>query len=222
MRSPRSTQSQASQQERQREAQLAQQLLEGDDSAFEEFVNRMRKRLFNYAMLMCGHPDDAEEVTQEALLKAFENFHQLRDPNSVRAWIFRIARNECLMKRRKSIFAPAEEISLDEPLPGVEDDGGQLRLEIADWTLAPEDEVFRKELREILKDAIQKLPPTYRSVFLLREVEGLSTRETAEVLGVSEEVVKTRLHRARMALRQQLDDYLWGYVAKQQASEPRT
>jgi RNA polymerase sigma-70 factor (ECF subfamily) len=157
---------------------------------------------------MCGDREDAEEVAQEALLKAFENFSALREPQRVRPWMFRIAKNACLMKRRKSVFAPSKELSLDEFLPATNRDGEHRHIEIADWSRLPDDELLRSELRHELKRAIAEMPETYRSVLLLRDVEELSTAETADVLDVSVDVVKTRLHRGRLALRQKLDGYL--------------
>lgn len=191
------------------EVELARQLLAGSPEAFERFVDVFRSKIFQYSLMMCGHREDAEEVAQDTLLKVFENFDQLRDPERVRAWVFRIARNACYMKRRKSVFAPAQELSIEDFIPKSEKgDGGPRRLEIADWSALPVDQVLRSELRSVLDAAIQELPDIYRAVILLRDVEELTTGETAEVLEVSEEVVKTRLHRARLAVRQKLDKYL--------------
>jgi RNA polymerase sigma-70 factor (ECF subfamily) len=194
--------------EREAEITLARQLLAGNLEAFERFAQTFRSKIYQYSLLMCGHREDAEEVAQDTLLKVFENFDQLREPERVRAWVFRIARNACLMKRRKSVFAPIQELSLDEFLPAVDHRGGQRKLEIADWSALPDSQVLQSELKEILEEAIGELPDIYKSVILLRDVEELSTEETAQVLDVSEDVVKTRLHRARLAVRQKLDKYL--------------
>jgi len=157
---------------------------------------------------MCGHREDAEEVSQETLLKVFENFDQLREPQHLRAWVLRIAKNFCLMKRRRSQFAPTQELSLDEFMPVLDHNGGQVKLQIADWSALPEDRVLRHELRAVLGKAIAALPDIYRSVVLLRDVEELSTEETAQILDLTADAVKTRLHRARLAIRQDLDSYL--------------
>ena len=154
---------------------------------------------------MCGHREDAEEVAQEALLKVFENFDQLHEPERVRAWVFQIAKNACLMKRRKSIFAPSHEISLDQE---AGPDGSERKLEIADWSGLPDRQYLQTELREALYRAIREVPPNYRSVILLRDVEELSTQETAQILDLTEDVVKTRLHRGRLAVRRKLQEYL--------------
>lgn len=156
---------------------------------------------------MCGDREDAEEVAQETLLKVFENFSQVREPERVRPWVFRVAKNACLMKRRKSMFAPAVELSLDQLMPARQD-GDPVRIEIADWSALPEDLLLQAELRDTLTAAIGELPETYRSVILLRDLEELSTQETAEILELTEDVVKTRLHRARLAVRQKLDERL--------------
>jgi RNA polymerase sigma-70 factor (ECF subfamily) len=199
--------------ERERETEMARQLAAGDPAAFDRFVDHFRSKIFQYSWLMCGQREDAEEVAQETLLKVFENFDQLREPERVRSWVFRIARNACLMKRRKSIFAPAQELSLDELLPATQQDGGEMRIEIADWSGLPDAEVLRSELRDVLHRAIEELPDTYRPVLILRDVEELSTEETAQVLDVSTDVVKTRLHRARLSLRLKLHAYFRGAPA---------
>ena len=174
-------------------------MLNGDAGAFERFVEYFRAKVFSYSWLMCGQREDAEEVAQEALLRAFQSFDQLRDPQKVRSWIFRVAKNACLMKRRKSVFAPTQELSLDNLLPASQ---------IADWSGLPDRRMLQSEMKQVLDTAISELPQNYRSVVLLRDVENLSTSETAHVLDLTEDVVKTRLHRGRLALRQKLDEYL--------------
>ena len=181
------------------EIQLARALLAGEPSAFERFVEHFRSKIFRHSMLVCGNPDDAEEVAQETLLKIFENFDQLRDPERVRAWVFRIAKNSCLLQRRKSVFAPQHELPLDELPP---------TSEVADDARLPDQQLQSGELRALLDHVITELPDAYRSVVLLRDLEELSTEETAQILDVSPDVVKTRLHRARAAMRQKLDCYL--------------
>jgi len=171
-------------------------------------VEHFRSKIFQYSWMMCGHREDAEEVAQETLLKVFENFEQLREPERVRSWVFRIAKNACLMKRRRGIFEPAQELSLDELMPLAQRNGQMVKIEIADWSGLPDREVLRTELRDVLQRAMAELPEIYRSVILLRDVEELSTEETAQVLEVSTDVVKTRLHRARLAVRQSIDLYL--------------
>jgi RNA polymerase sigma-70 factor (ECF subfamily) len=150
--------------------------------------------------MVCRQREDAEEVTQEALLRVFQNLGQLKEPERVRAWVFRIARNACLMKRRHGVFAPDRELSLDELKP-------ELMGDHQPW---PDDMVLRHELAETLDLAIAALPEIYRTVLLLRDREELSTAETAGILDISMDTVKTRLHRARLAVRHALDQQLKG------------
>jgi RNA polymerase sigma-70 factor (ECF subfamily) len=178
------------------ETSLARALVAGEADAFERFVEHFRSKIFHYSWLMCGSPDDAEEVAQETLLKVFENFEHLREPERVRAWVFRIARNVCLMQRRRSVFAPAQELSVDDLPPGAE---------VADTGQPPESLYLSGELRDVIDRVIAELPPLYRAVVLLRDREELSTEETAQVLDISVDVVKTRLHRGRAAMRQKLE-----------------
>jgi RNA polymerase sigma-70 factor (ECF subfamily) len=185
--------------DKQDETALAVALLAGEANAFERFVDHFRSKIFHYSWLMCGSPEDAEEVAQETLLKVFESFDQLREPERVRAWVFRIAKNVCLMQRRKSVFAPAHELSVEELPPGAE---------LPDAAQPPESLFLTGELRAVIDRVIAELPPLYRAVVLLRDREELSTEETAQVLDLGIDVVKTRLHRGRAAMRQKLDCYL--------------
>lgn len=196
--------------ERTIETELAEQLMAGQPEAFDRFVEYFRPKIFHYSWLMCGDREDAEEVAQETLLKVFEGIDQVRDAAKIKFWVFRVAKNACLMKRRRSIFAPARELSLDEFLPVRTHDGDQVRIEIADWSALPEELAQRAEMKEMLESAIRQLPETYRSVILLRDIEQLSTQETAHILDLAEDVVKTRLHRARLAVRKALDEHLRG------------
>jgi RNA polymerase sigma-70 factor, ECF subfamily len=182
------------------EIDLARAVLAGEPAAFERFVEHFRSKVFHYSWLMCGSREDAEEVAQEALLNAFEHFDSLREPERVRAWIFRIAKNACLMQRRKSVFAPKQEMSVDELLPS-EEPAGEDR--------PPDAQFLTAELRNVLDRVMVELPPIYRAVVLLRDVEELSTEEAAQILGVATDVVKTRLRRGRLALRQKLECYLY-------------
>jgi RNA polymerase sigma-70 factor (ECF subfamily) len=194
--------------EKEDEIQLARDLMAGMPEAFDRFVEHFRTKVFQYSWLMCGHREDAEEVSQDTLLRVFENFGQLREPERVRSWVLRIAKNFCLMKRRRSQYAPSTELSLDEFMPAVERNGGEVKLQIADWSSLPDDRLLQAELRRVLDQAIAGLPENYRMVILLRDVEELSTEEAAQILDLSADVIKTRLHRARLAIRQELDAYL--------------
>jgi len=191
------------------ETALARALLAGEADAFEHFVEHFRSKIFHYSWLMCGHREDAEEVAQETLLKVFESFDQLREPERVRPWVFRIAKNVCLMQRRKSVFAPAHELSIDELPPSSE---------VPDTGQPVESQFLREELRAVIDRVVAELPPTYRAVVLLRDLEELSTEETAQVLDLGIDVVKTRLHRGRAAMRQKLDCYVHNHCLEDQPS----
>ncbi len=194
--------------DRQQETDLARAVLSGDAAAFDQFVELYRTKIFQYSYLMCGQREDAEEVSQDTLLKVFENLEQLREPERIKAWVFRIAKNACLMKRRRSVFAPRHELSLEELMPSSEWRDGERRLEIADWKNLPDAEFLEREMSEALRKAIAELPEIYRSVVLLRDMEEMTTEEAAEILDVSTDTVKTRLHRGRLAIRKKLDEYL--------------
>jgi RNA polymerase sigma-70 factor (ECF subfamily) len=183
------------------EADLARALLAGEPEAFDRFVETFQSKVFQYSFLMCGQREDAEEVAQETLMKVFESLDQLREPEYVKSWVFRIAKNACLMKRRKSIFAPPHELSLDQPVAAG-------TFEVPDHRELPDRQLLDHETAAWLRLAIVDLPETLRSVVLLRDLEELSTEDTAGILGVSTDVVKTRLHRARLALREKLTPVL--------------
>ena len=186
------------------DVRLARALIDGNLEVFDEFVEVFRTRVFQYSYLMCGQREDAEEVAQDTLMKVFENFARLREPEKVRSWVFRIAKNACLMKRRRSIFAPAHEMSLDHYVEDSSSTGHSREIPAA---LDPPDmQAYRHEMNAALTRAIQHLPPNYRSVILLRDIEELSTEEAAEILEVSVDVVKQRLHRGRLALKKALEE----------------
>jgi len=185
--------------DQQEEARLARALVAGEAGAFDRFVEHFRSKIFHYSWLMCGQKEDAEDVAQETLLNVFDKFSTLRDPDRVRAWVFRIARNACLMQRRRSMFAPPQEVSLEELSPA---------FEAASDVEAVDLQLLDAELRAVLDRVILELPAAYRGVVLLRDLEGLSTEETAQILDLTADVVKTRLHRGRVAMRQKLDCYV--------------
>lgn len=185
---------------------LAEALIAGRREAFEPFVDRFAPLILNFGRRMCGHLDDADEVLQETLLQAYRSLRDLRDPAALRAWVYRVAAHACLRMRRRGKFEPKREISLDEVLPSPRGDGRP--PEIPDWSDVPLDRLLRGELRDELERAILALPKDYRIVVVLRDQEGFTTRETAEMLGVSETLAKVRLHRARLALRKALSGYL--------------
>jgi len=133
------------------------------------------------------------------LLKLFESFDQLRDSERVRPGVFRIAKNAGLMKRRKSVFVASQKLSVEQFLAVGNQADGQVKIEIADWSHLPDDQVLQSEMKQVLDRAMGDLPENYRAVILLRDLEELSTEATAQIVDVTEDTVKQRLHRARFA-----------------------
>src|SRR6201993_2106018 len=174
----------------------------GDVGAFEELVKRYDRNVFRIAQHITQNREDAEDVVQDAFLKAYSNLEQFQGQSKFYTWLVRIAVNEALMKLRRR--RPERTVSLDEDIKTDED---SLPREVADWSPNPEQQYTQSELREILSKTIQGLPPSFRTVFVLRDVEGLSTEETAAALELSVPAVKSRLLRARLQLRERLGRY---------------
>jgi len=184
------------------ELTLVQAAKRGDDSAFEELVRRYDRNVFRIAQHITQNREDAEDVVQEAFLKAYSNLAQFQEQSKFYTWLVRIAVNEALMKLRRR--KPERTVSLDEDIQ-TEDDS--VPREIADWSPNPEQMYNQAELRDILTRTIQGLPAGFRTVFVLRDVEGLSTEETAQALELSIPAVKSRLLRARLQLRERLNRF---------------
>ena len=196
------------------EAVLVEQARGGDLAAFGELVRRYERRVYRTARHIVQNDEDAEDVLQEAMLKAFEHLDSFQGNSKFYTWLVRIAVNESLMKLRKR--KSDRSVSLDE---SIETDEEPIVREIAVWDDNPEQRYSQAELREILDKAIDSLKPIFRTVFILRDVEELSTEETAEALGLSIAAVKSRLLRARLQLRERLTrtfkrkgDQILGYV----------
>ena len=174
----------------------------GDRVEFSRLVDTYSANIYRLALKMLDQPQDAEDVLQETFLKAYRGLKNFDGRARLSTWLFRIATNEALMLLRKH---KPEFVSIDEPVET--EDGEQEPVQIVDWCCLPEGEMMSKEARKHLSEAAERLPHTLRVVFLLRDIEDLSTQETAEVLGLSETAVKTRLSRARMRLREDLSVY---------------
>src|SRR5215831_16287250 len=174
----------------------------GDISAFEELVKRYDRNVFRIAQHITQNREDAEDVVQDAFLKAYQNLEQFQGQSKFYTWLVRIAVNEALMRLRRR--RPERMVSLDEDVK-TEDDS--VPREVADWAPNPEQLYNQSELKDILTRTIQGLPPGFRTVFVLRDVEGLSTEETAQALELSIPAVKSRLLRARLQLRERLSRY---------------
>jgi RNA polymerase sigma-70 factor (ECF subfamily) len=181
------------------ESLLVTEAKAGNYAAFEELVNRYERKIYRLGLNITGNREDAEDVLQEAFLKAFEHLPEFREDSRFYTWIVRIAVNESLMKLRKR--RTSREVPIDD---SPDENGDVLVREFADWKPNPEQEYARAELEGILERGVQALTAGLRTVFYLRDVEGLSTEETADLLNMSVGAVKARLFRARLRLREEL------------------
>jgi RNA polymerase sigma-70 factor, ECF subfamily len=173
----------------------------GELAAFEELVNRYESKIFRLTMNITGNREDAEDAMQDAFLKSYSHLKDFQGDSRFYTWLVRIAANEALMRLRRR---RPNQFSLDEPVQRDED---LMPREIQDWGPGPDQRFAQTEMREILNKAIGELEPDYRIVFQLRDVDELSTEETAEAVGISIPAVKSRLLRARLKLRDKLAKY---------------
>jgi len=173
-----------------------------DKQAFSQFVTAHSDKIYRLALKMLGNVQDAEDVLQETFIKAFNNIDGFEGRSQITTWLYRIAMNEALMllRKRKRLLTNID--------AGIEmDDGEVIPKQIVDWCCLPEKELMTAETQQIISQAVDTLSEANRAAFLLRDVEGLSTREAADVLGISESALKVRLLRARLALREELTQY---------------
>lgn len=161
--------------------------------AMERLLVDAQALAYRFSLLVCGHPEDAEDAMQDALLQTYRNARRIKQPRGFRTWLYRTVKNACLMSRRTKVDQPARFDSLDDGAPGV-----------AAGEPDPEAQTAAAEERRRFQAAFRRLPRPYRLVAFLRDVEGLSTREVAEVAGITEANVKQRLHRARIMLKEAL------------------
>lgn len=176
-------------------------LQNGDRAEFSRLVDTYSGHIFRLGLKMLKNPQDAEDILQETFIKAFKALPNFEGRSKISTWLFRIATNEALMFLRRK---KPDSISVEQP---VENDEDQTPLQIVDWCCLPEGELMSAEALTFLEKSTGELPESLRVVFLLRDIEGLSTRETANVLGLTETAVKTRLSRARLRLRELLTTY---------------
>lgn len=183
------------------ESALVAKAAAGDFAAFEALVKRTEARLYAHLLRLTDNSADARELLQETYLSAFRSLPKFQGNSSFSTWVYRIATNHALMYFRKK---KPEEVYEELSVPSHE----ELKTRnISDWELDPEEAAHRGEVRAVLEKAIAKLPPFYRAVVALRDIEGLSTEETAVALGIQPGAVKTRLHRARIYLRELLNPH---------------
>lgn len=180
------------------------------EANFENFIEAVGKQILRISRRFCGQ-DDADDTMQETLLAAYKHLPntQFENDNALHGWLFRIIKNACLMRKRQSKYAPQNLLSIDTGLENTASGTGK-PIEIADYSTQPDREMLRRELNGAISRAMATLPEEQRKVFVLREIEGKSTRETAEIMNISEQNAKVRLHRAKNALQSQLRDFYFG------------
>jgi RNA polymerase sigma-70 factor (ECF subfamily) len=184
-------------------AALVRDAAGGDRQAMEQLLIRAQEVAYRFSLLVCGHPEDAEDVMQDALLKTYRHVSRIRKPDAFRTWLYQTVRNACLMKRRRRVDEPSRMVSIEQGTGTG--DGGDRPLEVEDHARPADQRLIDAWVGSRLRQALSALPPAYRVIVVLREMEGLSTREVATVTGLSEANVKARLHRARVKLRNQLE-----------------
>lgn len=175
-------------------------LAKKDPESLEEALGLLQGTVFSFSMKVCGQREDAEDTMQEVLVKSIPYLPKFESPRALLVWLYRVAKNRCLMSRRRSKFAPKQDLSLDELMPD------QLEMELLSKNrpVTPESQAIRNQWARRLREAVQKLPPQYRIILVLRDMEGLSDDEVAEVTGLKPGNVRVRLHRARLFVRKEL------------------
>ena len=169
------------------------------DDSLEQALTLLQNTVFSFSMRVCGQREDAEDTMQEVLAKSVPHLPKFDNPKALLVWLYKVAKNRCLMSRRRSKYAPKEELSLEGLMP----DRAELERLSAD-TVNPEAYAIRSEEAGRLRDAIQRLPPQYRIVLVLRDMEGLTDEEVAEITGLRSGTVRVRLHRARLFVRKEI------------------
>jgi RNA polymerase sigma-70 factor (ECF subfamily) len=191
---------------------LLERAKQGDERAFAELVRQYEDMVYNFSFKVCRDKSDATETLQDTFVNVYRKLEQFDGKSKFSTWLYSIVANNCLMKRRRQKLEKAS-VSIDEPqMPGHDHDADNAALReaslVAPWNTTPLDETMTRELRSLLDGAIQKLPVDYRLVFILRDLEGQSAEETAKIMKLSVPAVKSRLRRARVFLREQLNGYM--------------
>jgi RNA polymerase sigma-70 factor, ECF subfamily len=200
------------------EAALIARLRRRDTEALEILMERHAARVYRVAFGITRNDADAEEVVQDVFLSLFEKIAAFEERAALGTWLYRVATNTALLRRRGKRLEL--EVSLEDQLPTFRDDGhraGERSFLLADWSASAEEGLLSDETQALVRRAIDMLPPHYRAVVMLRDVEELSNEKTAEILGEAVSSVKSRLHRARMALREQLTHLMSGAPARADA-----
>jgi RNA polymerase sigma-70 factor, ECF subfamily len=171
-----------------------------DPQALEKALELLQGTVFSFSMKVCGQREDAEDTMQEVLVKALPYLPKFESPRALLVWLYKVAKNRCLMTRRKSKFAPKQNLSLDELMP----DRHELAHLAKEGPVNPESLAIRSQQARRLREVIQELPPQYRIVLVLRDMEGLTDEEVGDITGLRPGNVRVRLHRARLFVRQKL------------------
>lgn len=187
-----------------KDTDLIEAINSGKTELFQELVKRYDQKLYNFGLRVCGDVYDAEDLVQETFLNVFRYLKDFRFETKFKNWLYRIATSTCIKKRRRSKFAPDRELSLEDFVPGQEEPAA---TEAPDWAQMPLELLLSEELSNAIMTAILSLPEKYRLVIILRDLEGFSTAETAQILNLKSSNVKVRLHRARLFLRDKLKGY---------------
>jgi len=183
---------------------LIQRINSGQIDQFHELVKRYEQKLYNFSLRMCREHQDAEDMVQDTFLNVFRYLKDFRYETKFKNWLYKVAASSCIKKRRKSKFAPERELSLDEFRPS---DEAETPDQVPEWAQMPLDKLLNAELTGAVHQGILAIPKKYRMVIVLRDIEGFSTAETAQILNLSPANVKVRLHRARLFLRNKLKGY---------------
>lgn len=184
--------------------ELVQAINNGRTDLFQRLVEKYQQKIYNFGMRMCGESRDAEDLVQETFLNIFRYLKGFRHETRFKNWMYRVATTTCLKAKRKPKHAPERELSLEEFMPG---EGEDLPDQAPGWAQRPLEQLLNEELAAHIKNAILDLPKKYRMVVVLRDQEGFSTEETAQILDISVANTKVRLHRARLFLREKLKGY---------------
>jgi len=187
-----------------KDTEMIRAINSGRQDLFYDLVKRYEKSLYNFGLRMCDNPSDAEDMVQDTFLNVFKYLEGFRHETKFRNWLYRVATSACLKKKRRSKYAPDRELSLDEFLPA---DESAVSMDLPRWASQPLELVLDGELGGVIRQALLDLPEKYRLVVVLRDVEGFTTQETAEILDLTPTNIKVRLHRARLFLREALKSY---------------
>ena len=180
--------------------QVVQLIQRKDSKSLEEALELLQKTVFSFSMKVCGQRQDAEDTMQEVLLKSVPNLPKFDSPKALMVWLYKVAKNRCLMSRRRSKFAPKQDLSLEQLMP----DRQELQKLLGSPDGTPETSLLRRESAKRLREAVQRLPADYRLILVLHDMEELSDGDVAEITGLQLGTIRVRLHRARLFVRKEL------------------